>query len=84
MNTQDYIGLESRYGTTNYTPLDMEVRLATADDIDAIARLQVDSYRSTYAGILLDDYLVHFTYQEQAVDWRSLLQSATDDIVLGE
>ena len=82
MNTQDYIALEIRYGATNSKPFDREIRLATVDDSDALAHIQVDSYRSAYAGILADDYLTHFTYEEQAADWRNLLQSATDDILL--
>lgn len=62
----------------------MNIRLATVDDSDALAHIQVDSYRSAYAGILPDDYLAHFTYEEQEEDWRSLIQSRTDILLVAE
>lgn len=60
----------------------MKIRRAAVEDSTALARIQVDSYRSAYAGILPDDYLACFTYEEQEEDWRSLIQSRTDDILL--
>lgn len=44
--------------------------------------MQVDSYRSAYAGILPDAYLAQFSYEEQAQDWRDLLAAETGDLLL--
>ena len=58
------------------------IRAATIDDCASIARVQVDSYRTAYAGILPQAYLDHFTYEEQTQDWRDLLSSGSHDILL--
>jgi ribosomal protein S18 acetylase RimI-like enzyme len=55
---------------------------AALQDCPALARLQVDSYRSAYAGILPQEYLDHFTYAEQEQDWRDLLQAGLEDVLL--
>jgi ribosomal protein S18 acetylase RimI-like enzyme len=49
------------------------IRPAVPSDCAGLARVQVDSYRSAYAGLLPADYLAHFTYEEQEQDWRDLL-----------
>jgi ribosomal protein S18 acetylase RimI-like enzyme len=43
--------------------------------------VQVDSYRTTYAGILPAAYLAHFTYAEQEQDWRDWITSQRDDLL---
>lgn len=48
----------------------MKIRKAGRDDSAGLARIQVDSYLSAYAGILPTAYLEHFTYDEQEQDWR--------------
>lgn len=53
----------------------MEIRQATLADSAGIAKIQVDSYRTAYAGILPAAYLEHFTYEEQAQDWRDWLSA---------
>ena len=52
----------------------MHVRKAEVEDSAGMARVQVDSYRTAYAGIMPQDYLDHFTYEEQAQDWRDFLR----------
>lgn len=59
----------------------MHIRKARPEDSANIARVQVDSYRTAYAGILPPAYLAHFSYSEQEQDWRDLLSFDTRDIV---
>lgn len=59
----------------------MRIRQATLKDSMGIARVQVDSYQTAYAGILPQAYLDHFTYNEQEQDWRDLFAGALDDLV---
>lgn len=61
---------------------DLRIRPAAPADSAALARIQVDSFRSAYAGILPDAYLQQFSYAEQTDDWRDLLTAATDDVLL--
>jgi len=60
----------------------VKIRPATADDAAALARIQVHSYRSAYAGLMPVDYLAHFSLEEQEQDWRDLLAEPTGDILL--
>ena len=48
----------------------MQIRGATIKDTGGIAKVQVDSYRSAYAGIFSSAYLNAFTYQKQEEDWQ--------------
>ncbi len=59
----------------------MRIRLAKVEDSAALARIQVDSYRTAYAGIFPQDYLDHFTYEEQTQDWQDLLGGEMTDVL---
>ena len=65
-------------GTTDV----LRIRPARIGDAARIARLQVDSYRSAYAGILPQDHLDRFSYADQEADWIALLTGTTTDVVL--
>jgi len=58
------------------------IRPATAQDAAALALIQVNSYRTAYAGLMPADYLAHFTLEEQEQDWRDLLAEPAGDILL--
>lgn len=51
------------------------IRTATADDGAAIARIHVETWRSTYAGILPDAYLVRMNVTGQRRIWRQTLRT---------
>lgn len=59
----------------------MNIRQATLEDSAGIAHVQVDSYRTAYAGIFPQSYLEHFTYEEETQDWRDLLSGASADVL---
>jgi GNAT superfamily N-acetyltransferase len=59
----------------------MQIRGATVEDSAGIAKVQVDSYRSAYAGIFTPDYLEAFTYKEQEQDWRDWMVENPNDIL---
>jgi ribosomal protein S18 acetylase RimI-like enzyme len=61
---------------------DLKIREARIEDSADLARIQVDSYRTAYAGILPEEYLARFTYEEQKQDWRDLLAAGTNAILL--
>lgn len=58
------------------------IRHATYADSGDLAKIQVDSYRHAYAGILPDEYLAAFTYEEQTYDWQELLAKEQGFILL--
>jgi len=59
-----------------------EIRQATVEHCRGLAKVQVDSYRTAYAGLFPRPYLEHFAYEEQEQDWLELLTAGTDDILL--
>ena len=59
----------------------VHVRKAKYRDSPAIARIQVDSYRTAYVAYFPESYLEHFTYEEETQDWQQLLTSGTDDLL---
>jgi len=48
----------------------VRIRPARAIDSAAIGRVYVDSWRTSYAGLLPDDYLARLSYLEQESAWR--------------
>ncbi len=59
----------------------MHIREAQIEDSAGIARVQVDSYRTAYAGLLPQWFLDHFTYEEQTQDWRDLMSAEARDLL---
>jgi ribosomal protein S18 acetylase RimI-like enzyme len=46
------------------------VRLAAADDADAIGRVQVETWRAAYSGLLPADAIAGFDVEERQLLWR--------------
>ncbi len=59
--------------------LSFQIRDAHIDDVRSIAYIHVESWRSTYAGILPDDYLKNLAYQEREDLWAKVLSQADAD-----
>ena len=51
----------------------MAVREATPDDVPAIARVHVDTWRATYRGIVPDSFLDGLTYEGRELLWTAAL-----------
>ena len=49
------------------------IRSASKDDAEGIARVQIDSWRDTYMGIIPDDYLTSMNYQTNSERWNKWL-----------
>lgn len=58
------------------------IRDAVSADCPGIARVQVDSYRSAYAGLFPPAYLAQFSYTEQEQDWENWFASGGSEILL--
>ncbi|WP_348943742.1 GNAT family N-acetyltransferase [Chitinibacter sp. FCG-7] len=53
----------------------MQIRFATANDADAIARLHVQSWQQTYRGTLSDHYLDELALAERSQIWQRRLSA---------
>jgi ribosomal protein S18 acetylase RimI-like enzyme len=49
--------------------LTVRIREANSTDAPAIARVHVDSWRTTYRGIVPDDYLAKLSYERRTNQW---------------
>ena len=56
------------------------VRPARLEDAKAIARIEVDTWRSTYAGLLPDLVLLNMSERRQTSSWASFLRHRPDDV----
>ena len=54
----------------------MRIREADVNDAAAIARVHVDSWRTTYTGILPDEHLARLSYDGRERVWRDILNKS--------
>jgi ribosomal protein S18 acetylase RimI-like enzyme len=59
---------------------DIAVRLANARDAPGIAKLDVETWRATYAGLLSTHYLVGLSERRREAGWRSLILHEPRDV----
>ncbi|MBE9059507.1 GNAT family N-acetyltransferase [cf. Phormidesmis sp. LEGE 11477] len=57
----------------------MIVREAIRNDIPAIARVHVDTWRTTYRGIVPDEILANLSYEKRENGWHQVLNNAAKD-----
>lgn len=55
------------------------IREATHSDVSAIARVHVDTWRTTYRGIVPDEHLANLSYEQRAKGWYQILNHAAND-----
>ena len=55
----------------------MLIRAAALTDAAAIARVHVDSWRTTYAGMVPADYLAKLSYAQREQFWHNILANPT-------
>ncbi|MFC0189407.1 GNAT family N-acetyltransferase [Fictibacillus aquaticus] len=55
----------------------MKIRKATSADVKSIAKVHVDSWRTTYRNIVPDEHLNELTYESKEQQWEYILSKAT-------
>jgi ribosomal protein S18 acetylase RimI-like enzyme len=56
----------------------MLIRPPRISDAEGIAKAHVDSWRTTYPGIVPDDYLARMSYEQRSGVWQSVLSEADE------
>jgi hypothetical protein len=56
----------------------MFLREGTLNDVPMIARVHVDTWRTTYCGIVPDNYLAQLSYEKRERGWQQILSSTKD------
>ena len=62
-----------------YEGMDIRIRSANPADAGAVARVHVDSWRTTYAGIVPAEYLAGLSYQVSESRWTHTLTTGQPD-----
>lgn len=57
----------------------MIIREATNQDIPAIAKVHVDTWKSTYKNIFSNDFLANISYQKREQGWHQIFANASDN-----
>ncbi len=73
-----YVSLKI-YKLVIWSELCMIIRAATDKDIPAIAKVDVDTWRTTYRGIVPDEYLANLSYERRANAWYQSLKYSSED-----
>ena len=60
----------------------MEIRTATIDDASAIARVHIDTWKTTYFDTIPQDYLDSLNYEDRTAQWQEWLTNNTDEKVV--
>jgi ribosomal protein S18 acetylase RimI-like enzyme len=60
------------------------IRPAEANDVDAIARIEVETWRATYAGMLPDRVLLGMSERRQKGAWTGLVRFRPGDVIVVE
>lgn len=55
----------------------MSIRIARNTDIKVIARIYIDTWKSTYQGLVPNTFLDTLSYQEAEIKWMRFLQDIT-------
>jgi GNAT superfamily N-acetyltransferase len=55
----------------------LNIRRANMDDAAAIAKVHVDSWRTTYHGVIPEDFLAALSYEKREQLWRQILTDFT-------
>lgn len=57
----------------------LNIRQANVEDALAIAKVHIETWRTTYKGILSEEYLARFSLQERENRWQKMLDTAAKD-----
>ncbi len=60
----------------------MHIRTANANDVTAIAKIHVESWRTTYKGIVPDDFLASLSYTQREPFWHQVLTTPDSQTVV--
>ncbi|MGA3306669.1 MAG: GNAT family N-acetyltransferase, partial [Stellaceae bacterium] len=56
------------------------VRQARFEDAQAIAKIEIETWRATYAGMLPDRVLLNMSERRQIASWASFLRHRPEDV----
>lgn len=64
--------------------MNLIIRKALPEDVEGLAKVHVESWRSTYRGLVSEEYLSKLKYEDREKLWRSAFESETRYIWVAE
>jgi len=61
--------------------INLEIRKASKEDIIDVSRVYVDSWRTTYRGLIPDEYLDQLSYQDAEKRWEDFLNKENSSFI---
>lgn len=62
----------------------MKIREANSNDALGIAKVQVDSWKTTYKNIVPDEYLEQMTYESRKKQWADIISDSDQAVFVAE
>ena len=62
----------------------MKIRRATIKDAEGIAKVHVDSWRTTYKGIIPDEFLKNLSYEKRTELWIANISKSDNYLLVAE
>ncbi|MFJ7731088.1 GNAT family N-acetyltransferase [Lysinibacillus sp. NPDC097231] len=62
----------------------MKIRKANIQDAQGIGKVHVDSWRTTYQGIIPDEFLNQLSYEQRTELWKKNISDATNYVLVAE
>ncbi|MGY0691880.1 N-acetyltransferase family protein [Virgibacillus sp. FSP13] len=59
----------------------MHIRKAISNDAKSVAKVQVDSWKTTYTKIIPDEYLNQMTYESREQNWKDIISKQSVFVV---
>jgi len=59
----------------------LEIKIASKEDIKDVSRVYVDSWRTTYRGLVPDDYLDELSYEDAEKRWIDFLNNENEPFI---
>lgn len=59
----------------------MKIKKASEEDIKSIARVYIDGWKTTYPGLVPDDYLDRLSYEEAEQKWLNFLNHENEPFI---
>ena len=61
--------------------ISLKIKKASEEDIKAVARVYVDGWKTTYNGLVPDDYLDRLSYEEAEQKWHDFLNNENEPFI---
>jgi len=63
-------------------PMSINFRIANILDLSGIVKVKIDTWKTTYRGIISEEYLQSLSYEDKEENWRQRLENPTHRAII--